>query len=389
MDSKNQSRHRYIKELEIINFQSHAHTKFEFHPGINFVTGTTNHGKSAALRAINWVLYNDPSGDEFIRKNETQATVKITYNDDVVVSRVKDRKDLNQYIINAPGWLEPIIKNKVGSLVPEEAQKAMGFPPKDTFHGSLAYVDQMSSLFFVSLSETDLPRCISQLIGISSFGEAAENLFSEQRDLTKALKTTTQKVGSLQVELKKFEHLEEERYRLNYIASLLEESELISDQLDLTNQYIDSYSNILSLGQQAIAAIQVADKVLKHEEELNIILDCKKQYELATKYKEDIIKISKEERLITQECEKLDVIISAYSDDDAEAIEDIKNKLLLVQNSIQSLKSMKDIYDKVTQEINQYDNTIELLETELQQVKDEIEQSGLICPTCEQEVHFA
>lgn len=53
-----------LKEIEIINFESHEHTVLkDLSPGLNLITGPSNVGKSAAIRALRLISYNwfDPA----------------------------------------------------------------------------------------------------------------------------------------------------------------------------------------------------------------------------------------------------------------------------------------------------------------------------------------
>ena len=52
-----------IEAIEITNFQSHANTVLEFHEGVNVIKGTSGHGKSAIIRALEWLLTNTYYGD--------------------------------------------------------------------------------------------------------------------------------------------------------------------------------------------------------------------------------------------------------------------------------------------------------------------------------------
>ena len=54
-----------MKELEIINFQSHLHSYLEFHSGVNIIRGTSNYGKSSLVRSIKWAVENEPTGAKY------------------------------------------------------------------------------------------------------------------------------------------------------------------------------------------------------------------------------------------------------------------------------------------------------------------------------------
>jgi ABC-type transporter Mla maintaining outer membrane lipid asymmetry ATPase subunit MlaF len=51
-----------IKKLIIENFQSHKYTEVDFSEGFNIIFGPSDYGKSAIIRALRWVLYNEPGG---------------------------------------------------------------------------------------------------------------------------------------------------------------------------------------------------------------------------------------------------------------------------------------------------------------------------------------
>ena len=68
-----------IRRLVIDNFQSHEHTEVEFGSGLNVVVGPSDFGKSALVRALRWVLYNEPRGANFIRAGTKVCQVKVKW----------------------------------------------------------------------------------------------------------------------------------------------------------------------------------------------------------------------------------------------------------------------------------------------------------------------
>lgn len=56
----------YIKSIEIENFQSHKYSKLDFSERLNVIVGPSDNGKSAIIRALKWVLFNEPKGTDFI-----------------------------------------------------------------------------------------------------------------------------------------------------------------------------------------------------------------------------------------------------------------------------------------------------------------------------------
>ena len=87
-----------IQSLHIKNFQSHGLTDIEFAPTINAIVGTSNSGKTAIIRAFDWVRRNRPLGSTFQKKGTRAASVKLII-DNSEIERVRSRAE-NKYTLN-------------------------------------------------------------------------------------------------------------------------------------------------------------------------------------------------------------------------------------------------------------------------------------------------
>ncbi|HAA42512.1 MAG TPA: chromosome segregation protein SMC, partial [Ruminiclostridium sp.] len=76
-----------IEEIIIENFQSHKNTKITFKDGLNVIIGASDHGKSAIIRAIKWVLYNEPRGSDYIRQGANYARVTLKMSNGYTIIR--------------------------------------------------------------------------------------------------------------------------------------------------------------------------------------------------------------------------------------------------------------------------------------------------------------
>jgi len=76
-----------IKRIRIENFQSHKDTELSFSDGLNVIVGPSDQGKSAIIRAIKWVLYNEPRGTDFIRQGTNSARVTLELSNGYVITR--------------------------------------------------------------------------------------------------------------------------------------------------------------------------------------------------------------------------------------------------------------------------------------------------------------
>lgn len=173
---------RILKRVEIFNFQSHKHSVIELSPsGLTVITGASHHGKSAVVRAVRWVLYNRPQGNEFFRHGTKESKVILTYNDGISIERRKT-VSLNQY------WIRFADENKKDELyegfgydVPLEVQKITGcynYKIDDNKTLYLNIAEQGEGLFLGSKTATDTQRAkiLGKLAGTEDVDRANKKL---------------------------------------------------------------------------------------------------------------------------------------------------------------------------------------------------------------------
>lgn len=118
-----------IKCLKLENFQSYISTEiFPASKGkLTVVTGASDTGKTAIIRALKWLLYNEPQGAEFTRTGCSMVRVTLTYADGISVVRERT-KATNRYKIIRPGAGEsgPEVFEGFGGGVPLEVQELTG-----------------------------------------------------------------------------------------------------------------------------------------------------------------------------------------------------------------------------------------------------------------------
>lgn len=115
-----------IKSIELQNFQSHVKTIIE-PAGSGFltvVTGPSDSGKTAIIRALKWALYNQPQGAEFTRTGASIVRVGVKFADGVTVIRERTAATNRYKIIHHAN--EPQVFEGFGSSVPLEVQEITG-----------------------------------------------------------------------------------------------------------------------------------------------------------------------------------------------------------------------------------------------------------------------
>ena len=93
-----------INTIQINDYQSHRKTELNLSPGINVIVGENDKGKSAILRALNWLVNNRPLGEGYIynkldKKEEKEVRVFVS-DEHWNIARIKNiDKDFNGYFL--------------------------------------------------------------------------------------------------------------------------------------------------------------------------------------------------------------------------------------------------------------------------------------------------
>ena len=66
------------------------------------IVGPTDSGKTSIVRALKWVMYNQPAGTGFIRAGATASKVTVELTSGLRVTRLRSAS-LNQYRLRLPG----------------------------------------------------------------------------------------------------------------------------------------------------------------------------------------------------------------------------------------------------------------------------------------------
>lgn len=216
---------RYIARVVIDGFQSHEHTELNFGPGVVALTGPSDNGKSAVLRAIRWCLWNIAPGDgNWIRKGCARAAAEVTMSDGTVILR-ENNKGRNKYVVSVPGEPElPLVD--FGRGVPKEVLKAHGMlpvkpdPDKPSF--LLNFASQLDAPFFLSDGPTARAKIIGRLAGINVLDTASARAADDIRANNTTIKRLETDLTRVLDQLKPFDGLDAEEQRLQQVEQILQ-----------------------------------------------------------------------------------------------------------------------------------------------------------------------
>lgn len=248
---------RYIKGITLENFQSHKYTDVKFDEKYNVIVGPSDSGKSAIIRAIKWALYNEPSGDYFIREGESECSVTLEFNDGSILKRYRN-KSKNQYIFTKNNGEEMIFEG-FGSKIPEDITDSIGIKKiylDSDESNAINLGEQLEGPFLLSEKSSTRASAIGRLVGVNIIDDALKDVLKDTRALSITKKHLEENNKSLNEEIKEYDYLDD----LKVIVARLSK---IKDQISEKNKKLELYTNINNK----------LKKIIYEKEQANIIID--------------------------------------------------------------------------------------------------------------------
>jgi exonuclease SbcC len=181
-----------IKSISLQNFQSHKDNELVLHDNVNVVLGASDSGKSAILRAIRWVVFHKPAGDEMRSHWGGKTSVELT-TDDCSVVKSKDKEQ--EYI------LDDLHFKAFGTEVPDEIAKALNM---DTCN----IQNQLDSPYLLSETPGAVASHFNKVAHLEKIDTGLQKINSSIRELTADIKYSEGQETNLTEGLDKFKHLE-------------------------------------------------------------------------------------------------------------------------------------------------------------------------------------
>jgi hypothetical protein len=321
-----------LKEAHIQNFQSIKDLKLNLDYPIVVITGPTDEGKSAILRAIKNPVF-DGIGGNFYRKERgadgvsvVSKTMSVSLKSDRgSVQWLKSKTDAT-YIINGDDRRE-----NCGRVIPEDVPKALGLTSEASVGENLHYRSQFDGAFLLKdRGAKECYRFISRLMGADVVISAVNDLEKNSRELAKSVKASEKTLSTLQINLD------------SYFSE--EDIELMKTEKD----YIFQDQRDLKVLKEKVAALKKVSLVtvdlqgLKDEE---IILS--NRFELQSVFVRDIKKILSDVEGLTLKAEALEGIKNT-SDDLSVAVSRMSNASWLESFSLALFKKSKLTFDAAT-----------------------------------------
>jgi exonuclease SbcC len=371
----------YIKKIVLRNFQSHSYTKIELSPKINIFLGKGNRGKSAIIRALKWVFFNEPQGTSFIKKGETFASCAVTFDNDYTIIRERGDK-INRYVLISPDNKRVEYSN-FGREIPSDIKKILKIetlPVENGLKLSPQIKDQMEAVYLLDETPSTLHSTLLTISGGQTVDEAIKSLSLDLDRLNRKEKDLKREIEEKENNLKYYEGVDEEK---SEILKIKDEIDLLKKKEDRKLNLIKIKNTFFELNKEKeqlnyyFSKIKNVDEI--DNESLSLIDKKTKYLKLKSIIKE--LTTNKNELELSQKS------LNLYKDNEInyERIE----KILSLRDKFIKLKNIYFKYEKIKKELENEIKVKEEVENDINKVVNGyvnlIVENG-VCPVCYREI---
>jgi len=340
-----------IRKIELKNFQSHKNSILEFTNGINIISGSSNNGKSSIVKAINFVINNEPKGIDIITYNEKECRVKLEI-DDNIIEKVKtaDGK-INSYEINN------VELKSIGQSIPEEINN-LNF-------NELNLQMQFDKFFLLQDSPGEVARKLNRIINLEVIDESVKKIKSKVNKKKNDIDYLEVDINNIKTKLDKYNNLEEIEAIIIKCEKLEDEKEDIYHKINQLKLYFTDLENCRN--------------------QLKLYKNIEKQKVILKKLK--VLKLNFEE--INNKIIQLNSIKNNYNINiqELESYKDNKIKLELIKKLKVKISAYNNLADKIDTLESYKDNKVKVKELNnkifnIEQLKSNLLPKGSKCPVC-------
>lgn len=213
-----------LSEILIVNFQAHRELRIPVPNGILVIKGDSDKGKTSAIRGINWLLDNKPSGFSF-RHNPILAkigkkplpdkaitSVRFTFDDGSYVERARDNNKINHYDLNGTKY------SALRGDVPKEVTDFLNI-------AACTVQNQHDPFFLISDSSGEAAKKINNLIGLEDIDKFTKNINTIVTDLKRESERVEKELQENREEYRTYRFLDAAGKLVNSIDGDLAKSE--------------------------------------------------------------------------------------------------------------------------------------------------------------------
>ncbi len=217
-----------LERLRIQNYQCHADLKLVLGPGCTTICGNSDHGKSAALRALRWLCTGKPAGAAFIKHGAEQTTVSLWVDGRRVTRRRGAAADAGVYTLDTDTYRHP-------ANVPDAIQAVLQTGPGN-------FAGQHDGPYWFTDTAGAVSRNLNAIVDLGAIDDTLANLARAAAHAKTAVAVSGQRlVGA-----------EATAAELSYVPRLLADLDKVGD---LATKAVQTQQDALQL-REAMAAVK-------------------------------------------------------------------------------------------------------------------------------------
>ena len=337
-----------LEQLKLKNFQTHKSSTFNFSPGINVITGPNDKGKSSIIRAIYWLAFNRPSGDEFIREGSKSCSVQGVFND-VSVTRKKGKSE-NKYVVDGQ------VFNALRSDVPSEV--------KDIIKLSKTNIQlQHDPHFLLSYNSSEVAKALNQVVGLDQIDTSFQVPNRIIRQNNSSIDHIQKDIDYYKKALKKFRGLNKIEKLVDQYEHVLKLKKDLKSSINKLEEVTSSLRDSERIEKKHKALQSVQKKLTKMESKLEKIKEKSstadrlgRTIKTLTETKDPSKKIRKVEK-INESIQSMENILESLNNEKTH-LSKISSHMSSIQSSSKELEKMnseyketKETFDKKQEEL--------------------------------------
>lgn len=272
-----------IKKLDLINFQSHKFSSLDFDDGLNVIVGPSDNGKTSILRAIRWVLFNEPQGMSMLRNNEDFVSVRVYFNNDYSVERKRSKKE-NLYIIHNEKTGEVKEFNSLRTGLPPEVLdiikiRKVSLDKNNEINFNIQF--QHDGPFMFSYTSTQKSALIGKMYNLDVVDKAIDETNKDIKSQKSDIKRLNEELKDLEEKIKVYDDIEKDEELLKRREKFTNNIEASVAKLDNINTLKAKLLDNQEKNQFLKDKIKDFDKVLSSQ---NLIDKALKDFAMREKY---------------------------------------------------------------------------------------------------------
>jgi len=263
-----------IEEIRITGFQSHVSSFIRLCPGLNVITGPSDSGKTAILRALKWVAFGEPSGEAFVNEAVGEAKVEILLDTGVTVTKTR-RKGKTTYQLSTIA--EPFEKAEV----PEEVKQALGITKQTfgDFETALNFAFQLEAPFLISETASAGAKILGKLAGTEVVDLATKSVAKDTYAARQERSQAEKDIERIDAQLQEFNDLEVLKQQLEACEYLVSEIDKAYDKSKRLSDFKITHWNLTRLLEELGGRLEELAVIPDLEEDLQDIEKAQKRYD--------------------------------------------------------------------------------------------------------------